>query len=134
LRLRLAANGGDGWQVGILSATLNANAAIQGANPRNPTPAAGQQFLLARMHITRTDATPATFNGSLQLIGSANVAYAPSAACGTIPDPLPRPQLVRGSTAIGNVCWQVPAAEVDSLVLFYTTQNEPVQRIYFALR
>jgi hypothetical protein len=73
--------------------------------------------------------------GRFQLVGSANVTYRTiDRSCGVIPDPLPTPAVFPGGTVTGNLCWQVPSAEVASLALShaYTFPKGDV-RTWFAI-
>jgi hypothetical protein len=132
-----AAEGGDGWRLGVSEFTPNANEVVRAANPANPPPAAGRQYVLVRLSVGRLVAPAQAFTGTLQLLGPGNAVYAPSSpaspTCGVIPDPLPTTAVAPGTRIGGNVCWSVPTSEVGALLLRYTTTTNPPFPIHFAL-
>jgi hypothetical protein len=129
-----AADGGDGWRIGVLDVVTNANEAIRAANPANPPPPAGRQYVIVRLRVTRTGETPQSFTGALQVVGASNtVSSSLSRSCGDVPDPLPTTEVAPNARIEGNLCWSVPAADVASLALFYTTTTDPPIPVYFAL-
>jgi hypothetical protein len=116
----------EGWAVRVNSVTPDATAAVLAENQFNDPPAAGNQFFIVNVSMTYTATSPSSDNAlgvtlDLGVIGSGNVVYQDFRQyCGVIPDELPASTTVfTGGTIQGNICWQVPSAEVGSLLLVH---------------
>ncbi len=129
----------DAWKLTVLWADPNQTQAIQDAqrgDPDNlpePVPP-GQQFLLARVSVTRTDSEPASFSPySLDLVASDGTVYDDAGpSCGTLLDVLEAFDVPEGTTVTGNVCWKIASTQVSKVLLFY---DDPFSGIktYFSL-
>jgi hypothetical protein len=119
-----AAPVGDGWTVKVLSVNADAAPAVldyQKAltdDDEKVTLAPGNRLVLARISATRTAPVPGALDDwLLHVVGASNV-VSRHEGCGEFPDEIRSDRLFPGGSIEGNVCWQVPAADIGSLVLF----------------
>lgn len=144
LPIGVSARIAEGWEAKVLSATPNATSVVLRENRFNSPPEPGHQFYMVRISLTYVADGPVEPGpkpywraGQFKLVGNANVAYSRGLAnsCGVVPDALPTTEVFPGGTITGNICWEVPSAEADSLVLYneYLFPGGPVQT-YFGLR
>lgn len=121
----------DSWTFSISSVDFNAGSTIVASNPRNTLPASGLVDVLVGIDAKYSGVGTSRFdtNGTLYAIGAQNEVYSNSAnTCGSLPatnlalqDPLTSP----GGTISGfAVCFQVPANDASSLVLFANPGRE----------
>ena len=87
----------------------------------NDPPAEGRRFVMVGLAATyRGDESESVLLGlSMSAVGQSSVAYRGfEDSCGVIPDGIMEfNEVFPGGTQTGNVCWQVDAKDVDSLVL-----------------
>jgi hypothetical protein len=121
----------DSWTFSISSVDFNAGSAIVASNPHNTLPPTGLVDVLIGINAKYTGVGTSRFdtNGTLFAIGAQNEIYSNSQnTCGSLPatnlalqDPLTSP----GGTISGfAVCFQIPANEASSLVLFANPGKE----------
>jgi hypothetical protein len=110
------------WAVAVERATLDATAVVQTYNRNNPAPAPGRQLVLVRLSLLYTGAEPRSPLEALEIgvVSERQIPYVEAAArsCALIPNRLPHTPVATGDLVEGNVCFEVPSEEVDSLVLF----------------
>jgi hypothetical protein len=115
---------GDGWTVKVLS--LNTDAAPDVLDyqkgltdeDERASIAPGNRLVLARISATRTAAYPGRVNGAALRVVAASGIVSRYYGCGVFPNDIGLDQVFPGSAIEGNVCWQVPATDVGSLLLF----------------
>ena len=131
---------GERWRLRIISAQLDATAAVLAANQFNDPPAAGNQFFIASVGVDYLSGTQARNPGisianDLKAVGPSNVVYSTfgsASYCGVVPDNIDdKGDLLPGGSSVGNVCWSVPSSEAGSLVAFIELNDKPY---YMALR
>ncbi len=108
------------WAVTVLETTPDAAAMVAAENPYNDPPLTGHQFFIARISATYEgeDAESMFLGLTLATIGQSAVVYGSSAYCGVIPDPVDEfADVYAGGAVRGNICWQVPSEDAESLVL-----------------
>ena len=121
----------DSWTFSITSVDFNASSAIVASNPNNTLPPTGLVDVLVGITAKYTGVGTSRFNtnGTLYAIGAENEIYSNSGnTCGSLPatnlalqDPLTSP----GGTISGfAACFQIPANEASSLVLFANPGTE----------
>jgi hypothetical protein len=111
----------DGWSVQVVGTIPDATSAVLAENRFNAPPSAGGQFYIARVRVSNVSAASDTFDGGLNLrsVGASAVSYTTfERSCGVIPDPLSDTTVFTGGAIEGNVCWQVAASDVASLVMY----------------
>jgi len=144
---------GNGWTLTVVG--VNADAAEQdnsdaagqipaldqssSAGQSEPTPPAGRQFLIVRVRASYMGEEPTEFGGRYRLraVGDESVSYSiPDDSCGTIPDPLPDPEVFAGGTIEGNVCWAIRTTEAGTVVMYdaLATVNDEDQQVFFSLK
>jgi len=115
----IAAAVGD-WEVAVLAATPDATDAVLARNRYNDPPAPGRVYTMVRIAATyRGVGVQSPFSGLTFLaVGPSAGTYDHSHRCGVIPDPFPDGTGVySGGTVVGNLCWEVDAADAGNLVL-----------------
>ena len=114
----------DGLALTIVSATLDATSVVFDANRFNDPPSMGNRFTMVRVRVqniggsvnSETDIGASLF----RLVGSSATLFSPfpfEHSCGVIPDELSL-KLFKGGTGEGNVCFQIPEAESDLILLY----------------
>jgi glucose/arabinose dehydrogenase len=132
--LRTGAPVGDGWNITVLSVKPDAAAEIT-ANHVNGPPPAGKQFFMVTLEATYTGDDRAVAIADLRFNATdpTHATYSESEhGCGQIPASLPGKDLASGEKVRGNVCWTVPSATADSLVM--VVDNPEDGRVFFSLR
>jgi hypothetical protein len=127
------------WRFRIVSTQPDATAAVMAENQFNDPPAAGNQFFIATLEVTYISGAAAEnadiVADDVRAVGPSNVVYSTfgsTSRCGVIPDGfLFKGDLLAGGSITGNICWQVPTAEVGTLIAFIELNNTPY---YLALR
>jgi hypothetical protein len=108
---------------------------VQAENMFNDPPAPGNRMVIVRVSVTNAAAPdePAWISDAdFYLVGSNNVLYetfGEDSRCGVIPDNL-ADELFRGGTAQGNVCFQIPDAEIDLRLIYEYAWGE---NLFFAV-
>lgn len=111
------------YDLNVVSITPNANALVESENSFNDSPQPGNQFFLAKVAVTYVGTTTGqpSVDLDLQAVGDLNTGYAwYTDMCGVIPDdPFSTiSELFPGGSAEYNVCWQIDAADSDSLLMY----------------
>lgn len=124
----------SGWQIVVLDFNSDAWPVVQAASPSNQPPAPGNRMVMIRLGTTNVSAAGLHVLGAISfyLTGSSNVLYNTYDAdsdCGIVPDKL-NEEYFQGSSGEGNVCFEIPLAETDLLLLYEYAKDE---YIYFAL-
>jgi hypothetical protein len=119
-----AAPVGDGWTLKVLSVDTDAAPVVldyQKALTDDDSKASiapGNRLVLARIAARRTAVTPGALDlWTLHTVGASGI-VSRHYGCGEFPSPLPDDRVFPGGSIEGNVCWQVPATDVSSLLLF----------------
>lgn len=139
VQLRTPADAGGGWTVRVLGVEPDATELVLAENQFNDRPQSGRQFFVIRISATFAGPGSATLPGSVSFkaVGDSAVAYDSfQDRCGVVPDELPSAEVFEGGTVAGNICFQVLAEDVTSLVLFsdsFVTFNDE-DRVYYSLR
>ena len=112
----------DGLALTIVSATLDATSMVHDANRFNDPPSMGNRFTMVRVRVQNIggSANSETDIGNFQfrLVGSSATLFSPfEHSCGVIPDELSL-KLFKGGTGEGNVCFEIPEAESDLILLY----------------
>jgi hypothetical protein len=127
-------------QVTVTAVTLDAGSEIMAAYPYNDPPASGNQFVMVTVTVTNTGSTPVTpwMALSFQALADSGTSYNEyDNGCGIIPNAaMNSGDLFAGGTATFNVCWQVPSADAESLVMFVDPLTTPDDsaRAWFSLK
>jgi hypothetical protein len=109
------------WLIEVREVNLDATDAVREENEFQDTPAAGNRFVLIRIGATYAspDEGQLAFDVEFQAIAESGAVYDVFDDCGMIPDRLDLGQRVSGGgTLVGNLCYEVAAEDVDSLVLY----------------
>ena len=137
----------DGWRLRVLSVNQNATAEVTGANPGNPPPDAGYQYLIATIEVTRVAETRSDFYDASRLRALGEGAEEVTTftwPCPAVPNEFSANSTVRaplGTTVRGNVCFHVLSSDLPRLVLFDRPAGflsdiypyDPVTRVHFTL-
>jgi hypothetical protein len=126
----------DGWQLVITGISPDSFKGIQTENPSATPPASDQRDFILRAQATYQGPGTGSFSGvRLALLSSVTqlVYDQINNTCGVIPDSLPPNVVTSGNTVRGNICFQVRASDIGSLVAF---DNQPADsdKVYFALQ
>jgi hypothetical protein len=108
------------WELTALSVTPDATDAVMEENQFNEPPQPGYQFYIVEISATYVgDQSEALALGpSMSAVGGRAVAYGYNATCGVIPNAVDDfTELFPGGTVQGNLCWEVAATDIDSMVL-----------------
>jgi len=114
----------------VQSVDLNGDAAIAGANRFNDPPAPGNRFVLVNVKVTNNSDEPIVpwVSIDVEAIGSAKQVRGSCSA--VTPDALfNAPEIYPGGETSGNVCVEVPIAEIDDgslLLLVAPSFGDPV--------
>jgi hypothetical protein len=134
-----AADIGGEWFVSVIDVTPDATDLVLTENQFNDPPAEGNQFFIARISATYEGEGSSTLAADLAffLVGKLAVSYSTfENTCGVYPDSFSITEVFPGGTIERNLCWSVPSAEVDSLVMYSkdVVTFDQNKRVYFALR
>jgi hypothetical protein len=125
----------DGWQLVVMGVTPDAWSVIHSAVPSSLQPASDQRDLLVQLQAVYTGQGTGVFSAMrLSLVSGIQTTYDQLRnGCGIVPDMVPPNLVTPGGSVRGNVCFQVRASDLDSLVLF---DNQPAEndRVYFSLK
>jgi hypothetical protein len=107
------------WDVKVTSFEENANATIAAADPSNPTPFSGNQYVVVGLEVTyRGEGTSTAFDFSFAGLNGAGEDNSFYGACGTVPNALDDTATVaKDQTITGNICFDVPIGDVPSFQL-----------------
>lgn len=110
------------WEVTVVGANRDANAAIAAENQFNEPPAPGHQFVLIEVQLTYVgeDDTgrAAALDITFEALGPSNVAYDFEDSCGVTPNELDDfTDVFPGGTIAGNECFSVEVGDLDNLLL-----------------
>jgi hypothetical protein len=121
------------WEMTVISVTPDAADLIVTEDSFNEPPADGHQFFMATVRLTYIGETSDEFYVSdLNAVGQSAVSYNQfDDSCGSIPDELESRELFTGGTIEGNVCWSIETADVDSLVLYDSYDDD--ERVFLSL-
>jgi hypothetical protein len=131
-----------GWTVTVQSAERNGNATMATGDKYGISkPSAGEQFVLAKVSLTNGSDRPGSWdsNVKLSLLPPSGVAVSGSGSsgCYQAPERLESmAQLQPGATLVGNVCFEVPAADAAAAVLLAEptfTMDEAEDQRFFSL-
>ena len=107
------------FEITVLDADLDAEAALDAHDPGNPAPDPDEQRVLVRLQVRLTDDTTASLAGIPFVVGDGTATWSAfEAGCGSVPEDLllSRP-FAGGEQVTGNLCFTVPADAVDGLAL-----------------
>jgi hypothetical protein len=96
---------------------------VKAANPINRPPAPGNRMVIVRVRVTNTStgSDPRVISDTpFGLVGSSNRLFKSidsTSSCGIIGDLLSG-QLLQGGVSEGNLCWQIPTAETNLLLIY----------------
>jgi hypothetical protein len=130
-----SADVGEGWTLSVNEVTLDATALVTGANMFNDPPPEGSVYVMVNitMAYNGPDDKAIDFftvsgvtSSNVELNTFDNFVVAPDAYDGLA-------EVFAGGSKSGNIVFTVPAAEVDSLVL-YTSAGFGGDDVYFATR
>ena len=116
---------GDKWSVKVTAVYPDATAAILAANMFNKPPKAGDVFFMVAVQATYNGTGSAHLDSGFRFraVGASNVGYTTfNNSCGVLPEPdlyLTDPEVFTGGTVSGNAaCWEIPASDAASLVMY----------------
>ena len=110
------------WEISIISVTPVATDVVLAANQFNQPPPEGHQFFMAKVAVAYLGQEPvdATFELNFQAVGNLGRGYTTfDNSCGTYDgDENDIGTMFYGAYAEADVCWQVPAEDADSLLMY----------------
>lgn len=125
----------NGWKVKIVGSTPNGTAAIRAANQFNDPPPPGQQFYIVRIAATYVGEGSASPFLELKFSGLDSRNTAIEEGCGVAPEDFDvTKEVFAGGTLTGNLCFPVPSANADSLVMYVDAGGFDSERSFFAVR
>lgn len=127
---------GDGWLVTVVSVNPDATAAVLQENEFNDSPEEGNVFFIASLQATYQGESSATLDASFRfrVVGDSAVAYSTfDNTCGVVPNEIPSAETFPGGTLSGDICWEVPASDVGTLLMFDDPFAFDAERVYFSL-
>jgi hypothetical protein len=130
---------GQGWEVMVNSAIINADAQVEAVNGNVPPPA-GAQYSLVNLSMTYTNGGSGDLGFFAQAYlateGAGNAGYAADWQCATpAPDLGVVGQVFSGQTETGNLCFLIASHDASTLFLNGPpTADEAQVPIWFALR
>lgn len=121
-----------GWEIVVVSIDPDATQAVLNENMFNDPPGDGSQFFFANVSATYRGDTEGQnlLLTSFRALGPSNVAI--TERCGVTPDQLDTfVDVFAGGTITGNLCFEVPSSDVDSLLMYVEKIGH--DRVWFAL-
>lgn len=110
--------GDTGWAATVTGPAADITDAVLAQDPGNTAPADGDRYIgvpMSMEHAFATDEAPFAVNA--RAVGDSNVQY--SADCGVVPDALDMfTPVASGNPVVGQLCFVVPADEVDSMTVY----------------
>jgi hypothetical protein len=136
--VRFTTNGAPLWTIKVVAVQPDAGAAVLAANRNNKVPTGFQDFMVT-LQVTYDGASGRFDESNMRAVGASGIGYTTFGnSCGIIPQPTPGPNFLgtwpeqfAGSSVPGNVCWQIPAGDAASLVMYVGNSSAPA---FFALR
>ena len=111
--------GSDGLQIRVLEVVGDARQQVAEENEFNDPPAEGYRFFMLRLEVSNpagAESVDASYF-DYSLIGDNRVVYTTfENSCGIIPDEL-NAELFAGGRAEGNICFQIPVAERELILI-----------------
>jgi len=125
----------DGWQFVVRSVNADAFDAVHTAVPSAVAPPPDQRYVLLGVQAIYVGQGSGVLSGiRFGLVGKSGAMYDQiKSGCGAIPNTLPSTLVQPNGGLAGNICFSVPASDMDGLLLFDNQSNQG-DRIYFALR
>jgi hypothetical protein len=113
---------GEGWTAVVNSVNLKANEAVAAANPINRPPVEGSVYVVANVTVTYNgDAASDKTGVRFQALGAASntVMDSGGSSYAVAPDPscIGVTEVFKGGSLTGNVVFEVPTADIDSVVM-----------------
>lgn len=109
------------WEITINSVQPDATEVIAGHDPENPSPTEGAQYVLVDLTAAYvgSDADGALPDFELKVVSSSGAEhYAYDTWCGRVPEEFDAlTQVLPGEEVTGNVCVEVPAADVSGMLI-----------------
>jgi hypothetical protein len=129
---------GEGWTAVVNAVTLNANDQVAAANQFNEPPAANNVYVLANVTVTYNGAAASDAAGvQFEALGTASNTVVTSYDHNAVPpDALQSTEVFQGGSLTGNVLFEAPIADIDSLVLIghALMSFDDADRAFFATR
>lgn len=130
------------YLITVIRVNDDAEAEILATNQFNDPARPGYRMVMATLELTYDgqETGDPFWDLVYKVLGSRGLAYADTdeeSQCGSEPQGLiDAPEMFPGGTVTGNVCWQMPEDEVDSLVMFLEPlfSFEDDDRVFFALQ
>jgi uncharacterized repeat protein (TIGR01451 family) len=136
----LVALGGN-WSVKVTNVYPDATAAILAANMFNDPPKPGHVFFMVAVQATYTGTGSSRLDSMFRFraVGASNVGYTSfTNSCGVLPNPnlmLDDPEVFTGGTVPGNAaCWEIPASDAASLVMYDHPFLSTAPDVFLSLR
>jgi hypothetical protein len=126
----------DAWQLGVIGVNPDAYSTIKAAIPSAVAPGTDARELLISLQATYAGTGTGTFTDSrLALVNPKTQARYDQLSnnCGFIPNAISPNVVTPGTVVLGNVCFNVPASDIGSLMLV-DSQPSQADRVYFALQ
>jgi hypothetical protein len=125
-----------GWNVTVLSATLNATEAVASFNEFNQPPAVGSQYVIVKVQATRTGGETAAFSDDTfySFVGNKGAAFeaVPVAVLESMGDTEP---VATGAVVTGSIVFEVASDQVESgLLMLQSGASMDDAPAYFALK
>lgn len=111
----------DGISLIVASVIQDATQIVLDENRFNDPPAPGNVFFLATVRVVYSGAGTYSYDPEFDLraTGSRGKAYATfRESCGVIPDDCDNLTLFSGGSATCNLCWEIGAEEIGSMLMF----------------
>jgi hypothetical protein len=108
------------WELTVLAVNRDAADVVLAENSFNDSPVENHQFVLVRIaaRYVGSDSKSIFAGLSYSTVGANEIIYDYSDNCGVFPDDLQTfTEVFPGGLLVGNVCWAVPATQVNSLEL-----------------
>ncbi len=110
------------YRISVVSTTPLANEIVAQTNQFNEPPAPGKQFYIARIAVTYDGAASGNpgWDLNFQSVGDLNASYTTfNNDCGVYPEQqYEQTELFPGGSTEFNVCWEIDAADQDSLLMY----------------
>lgn len=126
----------EGWRFVVHEFVPDAWPEIQAYNMFNDPPKHGFRYAIARLSATRISREPGGVDSSIlylsfNAVGRSNVAYQSTCGEAVTPNRLAAEDVFHQGTITGNVCWELPAADAEGLLVAYYRDG---RRIFMRLR
>ncbi len=125
------------WRLRVSGVSADATSMVLAENPFDDPPADGEQYFVATLQATYvgTESSRFSFDVMLRPMGPAgDLLDEFGSYCGVIPDAIGNAgEVFPGGTIEGNACWNVPSADVGSLILVAEPTFTTGQAAYLSL-